>query len=149
MSLEALRSLARLHAWTAWLATLALGIAALLHARGRRGSSAMGAIAAALVLATSAIGLAMHDGYRARIRQKLFIASTTLGWLFERKQHLAFGATLLAVSATASSFAALRAVDRVFARELRRAALVGWVASAALALAASSASAIVARTMRF
>ena len=149
MGLAALRSIARLHAWVAWLATAALAIAAVAHARGRRGATAVGAIAAVLVLATSALGLAMHDGYRARLRQKLFLASMTLGWLFERKQHLAFGAALLAVSAATTSIAERRAADGSLARELRRAALIGWIASATLAIAASCASAIVARRAAF
>lgn len=152
MSLEALRSLARLHALVAWLATAALFAALLAHAGRRRGRALVSTVAAALVIATSALGVSLHDGFRARVRQKLFLASATLGWLFERKLHLAFGATLLAVSALATAALLSRAEargDALLVKDLRRASLIAWSASALLALAASIASAIAGRNAAF
>ena len=82
-------------------------------------------------------------------RSKLSLASATLGWLFERKHHFAFGAALIAVSAAATTIAQRRARDATLGRELARAAMIGWSASLLLALAASIASAIVARRAVF
>ena len=41
-------------------------------------------------------GLFVYPEYRARIKQSIFQTAPRLGWTFERKEHLAFGAVLLA-----------------------------------------------------
>ncbi len=150
MSPEALRSLAHVHAIVAWIATAALMVTAALLAlreRARRAWVASGIAAAALVITTSGIGLALHDAYRARLRQRLFVASPSLGWLFERKLHAAFAATLLAVGGLALLVGMARAPRA--ARDLRRSARLAWTLAAALAIFASIASAIVAPHARF
>jgi hypothetical protein len=43
------------------------------------------------------------------LRQAIFIAAPAVGWLFERKEHLAFGAVLLAWAGAAAYAAAWRA----------------------------------------
>src|SRR6185312_5465887 len=96
---------------------------------------------------TSGLGLALHDTYRSRLRQRLFVQAPALGWLFERKLHAAFAATLLAVGGLALLGALAR--DERAARELRRSALLAWCAAAALSVFASIASALVARHARF
>ncbi len=156
MSVEALRALERAHGVLAWIATAALAAAAWRAVRGRplqRGTIAMAGAALALALAAGGTGLALHDPYRARLRQRLFLSSMRLGWLFEQKQHLAFAALLFAV-AGAASIGALALVDRgpgdpVLARDLRRSAALAWAAAAVLGAAASIASAVVARHARF
>lgn len=135
----------RLHAIVAWIATLALFAAAWAQATRRRGSVLIGATAAVLVIVTSAHGLSLHDAFRAHVRQKLFLSSAALGWLFERKLHLAFGATLLAASALATAIVWARADargDAALVKDLRRASVIAWSASALLALSAAIASAI-------
>jgi adenylosuccinate lyase len=155
VSLEALQALARLHGVAAWLATVTLIAAAWAQASGRarRLTVALGAAAATLALAAGGLGFALHDGYRARIRQKLFLQSATLGWLFERKQHLAFAAVLLAVAAAAITIATRRLEARPGAEavthELKRASTFAWSAAAVLALTASVTSVIVAGRMSF
>ena len=52
-------------------------------------------------------------------------------------------------SAAATTIAQRRARDATLGRELARAAMIGWIASLLLALAASIASAIVARRAVF
>ena len=144
MSPEALRSLARWHAFAAWSATAGLVVAAWLFARASKVRRAAGAAAVGLVLAAAGLGLALSDPYRARLRQRLFVEAPGMGWLFERKLHLAYAAVLLAVSALAMTLRIDRGrLDGPGARELRWAAALGWTASAALALAASIASAVV------
>lgn len=153
MSVEALRAIERAHAILAWLATLALVLSALASLRrgpARRGLLGAGALASALLLITGALGALLDEGYRGRLRQRLFLASPTLGWLFERKLHLAFGAILLAISAL-SALLALRRDDAAGprARSLARAVTLALGASALLALFASVASTLVARRAIF
>lgn len=152
MSPDALRSVERLHAVAAWAATAALVATAWLCTRSgpvRRTARAVGAAAAVLVLAAGALGVTLHDPYRSRLRQRLFLDAPRLGWLFERKQHAAFAAILFAVSALATLLRLGRGGSAEEDRHLRRSAVLAWTASAALALAASVASAVVARRAHF
>lgn len=153
MSLEALRLLERAHAILAWIATIALLISAVLALRrgpSTRGLLGAGALGGALLLGTGALGLLLDEGYRSRLRQRLFLSSPDLGWLFERKLHLAFGAALLFVAGLASLLAFRRAAPSAErSRALARAAKLGLAASALLALLASIASALVARRAIF
>ena len=150
MSPEALRSLERLHGALAWGATAAIAVAAWLFVRGAHTRRAAGAAAVVLVLGASGLGLALHDPYRARLRQRLFIEAPRIGWLFERKLHLAFAAVLLSLCALSLTLRRDRGPEGdIVGRDLRRAAALGWAASAVLALAASIASAIVAGRAHF
>lgn len=152
MSPEALHTLERAHGLVAWSATVGLiAAAALAVRRGRaRAASRVAALAAILLTAAAALGLWIHPAYDAHLRQRLFIRSAQLGWMFERKHHLAVVAVLLTWSALFSLFAAspLRASDPARS-ELARATTVGLVASAALALTASVLGALVARVAHF
>jgi hypothetical protein len=99
------------------------------------------------------LGAALDEGYRAHLRQRLFLAAPALGWLFERKVHVAFGAVLLGVAAAALTAVRhrteVRPGDAPVARELGRGAAIAWTAAAVLAVAASVASAVVARRAGF
>ena len=152
MSVAELRALERLHAVIAWLATAGLLWAAWASVR-RRLPAGGAAAAAALVVLAGLLGAALEEGFRARVRHKLFLAAPALGWLFERKVHVAFGAVLLGVAAWALTAALRRIEPRAdeadVARELRRGAAIAWTAAAVLALLASVASAIVARRAGF
>ena len=152
MTHDTIETLARLHGVTAWASTVALAGVAILFLRSRRAASPMPAwaspIALALTATTSALGVLVHDPYRSELRQKLFLASTKLGWLFERKLHLAFGCALLASLALAST-SALRRATEGSRRDLARSAALGWIVSALFALAASVISAVVAKHRHF
>jgi len=151
LSIEALRTVERLHAVAAWAATAALVGAVWMSARAqRRAAQVAGAVAVGLVVVAGGLGLALHDPYRARLRQRLFVEAPSLGWLFERKQSLAFAAVLLAVCALAATVRRARGSgDPVEERDLARSAALAWSAAAVLALAASVASAVVARRAHF
>lgn len=154
MSPGAVATVARLHAALAWAATAALLAAPFLArkgaARARPVAIAIRAAAVGLLLSAGALGFLLHEPYRAKIRQRLFIDAPGLGWLFERKLHMAFAASLLGVSALAAILAQGRApADAPSRRGLSRGAALSWGASAALALAASIAGAIVARRAHF
>lgn len=116
-----LRSLSGAHGALAWLSVLALAVAVIAAAAapwsgGRAGTTAgrraarvrawAVPVAAALGVATFVTGLSLHGPFQSKLRQRLFLASETLGWLFERKEHVAFGALVLTLSALFAAWAA-------------------------------------------
>jgi hypothetical protein len=88
----------------------------------------------------------LHAPFQSKLRQKLFLASVTLGWLFERKEHVAFGAVAMLGCAACATWAEGVARGRdeatagTFAR-VRRIALGAALAFEAFAIAVSLASA--------
>jgi hypothetical protein len=101
--------------------------------------------------ATGALGLLLHAPYQGRLRQRIFLQSPRIGWLFERKEHLSFGAIALAWCALAALVTLeLRARRRgaapadAVSKDLHRAVVRAYAASAFLAAAAAAASSIVA-----
>jgi hypothetical protein len=146
-----LHLVARAHAVAAWVATAALIVALPLQIRARKGrvTLAISAAAALAVTLAGALGVLLEATYRAKIRQRLFVQSPTLGWLFERKEHLAFGAILFAWCTLSTMVAAQLSRDPARAGDLRAAARLAAIASAGLALAASVMAAIVARRAHF
>ncbi|MBK9262273.1 MAG: hypothetical protein IPM54_21015 [Polyangiaceae bacterium] len=88
------------HAIVAWLgALLLLAIAALL-VRGRSQDKpwfrALSISASSCAAVSFVSGLLLETHYRIHLKQRLFLASRSLGWLFERKMHLSFGVFLFA-----------------------------------------------------
>ncbi len=152
MSPDTLHLVAQAHAVVAWLATAAL-LAALpwliLRPRRDRVTLATGAVAALSVTLAGGLGVLLEAAYRARIRQRLFVHSPSLGWLFERKEHLAFAAIVLAWCALAAMAASRLTREPERAVDLQKVARLAGIAAAALALAASVMAAIVARRAHF
>lgn len=147
LTTAALVAIERVHAVTAWSATLALFATPFVR-EARRALAA--AVTFALLLATSGLGVVLDQPYRQRLRQHLFIASPSLGWTFERKEHAAFAALLLAGSGLAALLLARRARARgPMASPALNSARIAWTGSALLALAAAVASAVVARRAHF
>ena len=112
-----LRSLSGVHGALAWASVVVLLVAVVAAWIGRRAGTigARGAarvsawtvpLAAVLGVATFATGLSLHGPFQSKLRQRLFIASEALGWLFERKEHVAFGALVLSLSALFAAWAA-------------------------------------------
>lgn len=163
MSEDAIHLLAREHALASWAAVAGLlATAWMMAARPHRRELVLAVSAStAVALAISgALGSMLEGAYRARLRQPLFTRAPKLGWLFERKEHLAFGAIALGfcglssllVAALVASRARRAAKERealeALAEELARAGRLGWVVSALLGVAAAVASALVAREAR-
>jgi hypothetical protein len=146
-----LHLVAQAHAVVAWIATAALAVALplLIRARASRVTLAVSAAAAIAVTFAAGLGVLLDATYRSRIRQKLFVRSPSLGWLFERKEHLAFGAILLAWCALSTLLAAQISRDPRRASDLHAASRLAAITSAGLALAASVMAAIVARRAPF
>jgi energy-converting hydrogenase Eha subunit E len=119
-----------LHAWLGYASTFAVALPLALSRARRRTRLVASAVGTLLLVAATLSGLLRVEDYQQGARQALFVRSERIGWLFERKQHLAVGAALLAVV----SFAA--AVARARRRSVRDALDVELAAIEQRALAA-------------
>lgn len=98
MSLDPVRLLAHVHGHLGWLVVAALSHpAVLLRKVGRRAPLAT-TLATATTLVTAVIGAAIYPRYREVIKPTLFVEHPSLGWAFERKEHLAVFAAVFALS---------------------------------------------------
>lgn len=132
MDLEPLRLFERLHGHAGWLGAASLiHPAVILRDRKRRAHLAVG-ISTALITSVAALGLFLYVEYRERLKQRIFVDAPNVGYVFERKEHLAFGAVMLAWAGCAAYFGAIRASSPL--REtLRTIAFRAFVAAAVLA----------------
>lgn len=136
---DSVRVFVWVHAALAILATLAaLGAGALCFVR-RAWFARAAAVAAAALLLAFASGMRLDAPFRTFARQRLFVASPALGWLFERKLHASFAALGLSIAA-ACAIAASTMLPADAAPNARRAAHLASLAAAALALFATLAS---------
>jgi hypothetical protein len=126
-----------IHGHIAWLAVAALVHPAILLRHTRRRAHMAVGFAVALVTCASALGIALYPAYRAALRQPIFARSATVGYLFERKEHLAFGVLILSWTG-AVTYAAAAFAEVAVREPLRRAA--HWAFTAAAVLAAVTAA---------
>jgi hypothetical protein len=91
-----LRAVEHVHGHLGWLSTLALWHPAILLRRPRRRATGAAAAATALVTVTAAAGALVYPAYRVEVKPAVFAASSLLGNLFERKEHLGVAVVLLA-----------------------------------------------------
>lgn len=136
------RVAAHVHGHLGWLGVALLAHPAIVLYRRRAGGGLAVTLAAGVVTVASAMGFGIYGRYRAEVRQSLFIDAPTLGYLFERKEHLAFGACMLAYAG-----ALLFIVSRQKGperRRLRRSAALAFTLSTVLAAAAATMATIVA-----
>jgi hypothetical protein len=146
--LDSLRLQEHLHGHLGWLAALALVHPAILLRRPKRKAHLSVGLAAGLVTAVGAWGVALYPEYRDRLRQPIFAHAPIYGYLFERKEHLAFGAIVLAWAGAVAYAAAIRAEEPQM-DSLRRAAHLAFVAAAGLALVAATLGTVVAAYRTF
>lgn len=133
MALDPLRLIEHVHGHLGWLAAAVLvHPAVVLRSRTRRAHLAVG-LATGLVTVASAIGAWLYVAYRERLKQGIFQHAPAVGYMFERKEHLAFGAVVLAWAGAAAYFAAARATPDMRGR-LRTIAFRSFCASSALAV---------------
>jgi hypothetical protein len=122
--------LAHIHGHFGVLAAAALVHPALLLRTRRR---ALGASWGAAALAAVAFGggLFLYPDYRKAVRRALFTEHPSLGWAFERKEHLAVAVVLLAIAGALLQTGRGEVSDgrlRVAAqRAFAAAALLAWV----------------------
>jgi ABC-type Mn2+/Zn2+ transport system permease subunit len=137
MDLDPLRVLERVHGHAGWLtAALLVHPAVVLRDRKRQANLAV-ALATALTTGVAALGLYLYVSYREQLKKSIFLGAPDVGFLFERKEHLAFGAVMLAWAGCAAYFAAAR-TDPGLRNTLRTIAFRAFVASATLATIVAS-----------
>jgi hypothetical protein len=93
-----LRVLERIHGHLGWLAVAALLHPAVLLRAPRRRAPLAVSLTTLSVVATGLLGGVIYTPYRERLKQHIFIEAPRIGWLFERKEHLAVGAIGLALA---------------------------------------------------
>jgi hypothetical protein len=86
-----LRVLERIHGHLGWLAVAALVHPAIVLRNPKRRARLSVGLTTLMVAATWGLGAYVYPEYRARIKQHIFIELPKLGWMFERKEHLAVG----------------------------------------------------------
>jgi hypothetical protein len=135
--LIALRVAEHLHGHLGWLAAAALVHPAILLRDARRRARLSVGLGAGVATAAAALGMALYPAYRERLKPSIFADAPALGFAFERKEHLAFGALLMAW-AGAAAYAAASAADAGARRRLRRASHACFVAAALFATATAA-----------
>lgn len=98
--------LEHVHGHAGWLAAAALVHPAILLRKPNRRAHLSVALATGLVTAVGAAGAYLYGEYRDRLKQGIFLKAPSIGWLFERKEHLAFAAIVLAWAGAIAYFGA-------------------------------------------
>ena len=130
---DPIRVLEHVHGHLGWLSAAALLHPAILLRNSKRRAHLSVALAVGFVTVTGAIGAFLYAPYRDRVKQQLFIHAPSVGYLFERKEHLAFGAIFLAWAGGVAYAAAIRA-EEPLRIPLRRFAFLAFVFACGLTL---------------
>jgi len=146
--IDSIRLVEHVHGHVGWIAAALLAHPAILLRRARRRADVSVVLAVAIPTIAGAMGVWIYDAYRDRLRQPLFASAPHVGWLFERKEHLAFGAIVLAWCGACAYFAERRAPPAI-AASLRPGAHRAFAASAVLAIVAAALGTWVAATSTF
>ncbi|MGZ3416225.1 MAG: hypothetical protein ACXWUG_27320 [Polyangiales bacterium] len=91
-----LRLLERIHGHLGWLAVIALLHPAIVLRNPKRSARLSVALTLLLVTIVGSLGAWLYHPYSMQLRRDIYLASMRHGLLFERKEHLAFGAIALA-----------------------------------------------------
>jgi hypothetical protein len=137
-----------LHGHLGWLAAIALVHPAIVLRRTKRKAHLAVGLAVGVVTLVGGLGVAMYADYRDRLRQAIFQHAPAMGYLFERKEHLAFGAILLAWAGALAYVGAAR-LEGDLRERLRKAAHWSFVAAAALAVVTAALGTVVATYRTF
>ncbi len=92
---DPIRVAAHIHGHAGWLAAAALVHPAILLRDPRRRAHLSVGLATGLATVAAALGAFIYPAYSAGLRHSIFVGAPQIGWLFERKEHLAFGAIVL------------------------------------------------------
>jgi hypothetical protein len=144
-----LRALERIHGHLGWLSVAALLHPAIVLVNPRRRARLSVSLAAAFALATGLLGAWLYPEYRGRIKQHLFIEVPRVGWLFERKEHLAVGAVALAMAGCVAHLSATGLAEGPTRRSAAMLAHRAFVASFTLALLVAALGVVVASYRSF
>jgi hypothetical protein len=87
-----LRFLEHVHGHMGWLSVAALLHPAIILRNPRRRARLAVSLATAFVTVAGSLGVSIYPEYRSLLKPSIFVEAPTVGWLFERKEHLAVGA---------------------------------------------------------
>lgn len=148
MSDFALRLIERLHGHIGWLAVAAVLHPALLLRNPKRNAALSVGLATCLISIAGAIGAYVYPLYRMKLKQDIFIHSQTIGWMFERKEHLAVGAIGFAWVGCVAYFSKAH-FDQASRPALARAAWLAFATSFAMSASVALIGTIVASYRSF
>lgn len=143
-----LRALERVHGHLGWLAVAALLHPAIILRNPKRRARLSVALATGFACLTGAMGAYVYPDYRRLLKQSIFRASPTIGWLFERKEHLAVSAVAFAIVGCVAHFSRA-AFDGQTHRTMARFAHRAFVVSFLLALTVAVLGVVVASFKSF
>jgi hypothetical protein len=146
--IDPIRIAEHLHGHLGWLAAAALLHPAILLRNAKRRAHLAVASSVGLVTLVGAVGVSLYDPYRDRLKQQIFIHAPRIGYLFERKEHFAFGAIVLAWAGAAAYVGSRRAEGGVHA-SLRTFAFRAFVLAAAMAAVTAALGTVVASYSTF
>ena len=146
--IDLLRLAEHTHGHLGWLAAAALAHPAILLRDHRRRADLSVILSVLLVTAVAGLGFLLYVEYINLLKQQMFLSAPRMGILFERKEHLAFAAMILAWTAAVCYFGA-RAAREPLRLRMRKAAHRGFVVSAALCFAVAVMGTIVASYKTF
>ena len=133
MNLATLRLLEHVHGHVGWLAVAALLHPAIILRNPNRRARLSVALSTLFAFAAGLMGANIYPDYRNRLKQAIFLHAPSLGWWFERKEHLAVGAIGLALAGCVAHFIAWEFEDASTRKLLARAAHHAFVAAFACA----------------
>ena len=148
MALDVVRFVEHAHGHLGWLAAAALLHPAILLRSDKRKAPLSVGLSTAFATSVGALGVWLYTPYRDRVKQHLFVEAPQVGLLFERKEHLAFGAILLAWAGTAA-YALASGASEDSRRPLRTFAHRAFLLSAGLALVTAALGTVVASYKTF
>jgi hypothetical protein len=148
MPIDPIRITEHVHGHLGWLAAIALLHPAILLRRPKRRAHLAVSLAVAVATAAGALGVSLYEPYREKLKQAIFIHAPTVGFLFERKEHLAFGTIVIAWLGAVAYGASWRTEDPMRAT-LHRLAFRAFAIAAAMALATATLGTIVAAYKMF
>lgn len=132
-----LRLLERIHGHLGWLSVAALLHPAILLRQRKRRARLSVSLATGAVVVTALLGAYVYPSYRDRIKQHLFIEAPKLGWMFERKEHMAVGAVAFALVGCVAHLALPLTAGGEPEQSLARLAHVAFVLAFVFALVAA------------
>jgi hypothetical protein len=132
-----LRALEHVHGHLGWLSVAALLHPAILLRNTKRRARLSVSLATGFVVVTALLGGTIYPLYRERIKQHIFLEAPRLGWMFERKEHLAVGAVTFALVGCVSHLTLPLMEDGGIKQTMARLAHRAFVAAFGLALIAA------------
>lgn len=149
MSVAVLRVLEHIHGHVGWLCVAALLHPAILLRNPKRRARLSVILATVFAVATGLMGGFIYPEYRLRLKQAIFIHAPTLGWCFERKEHLAVGAVGFALVGCIGHLSARSFEDDGVRERLASAAHHAYVAAFLLSLVVAVLGVVVATYSTF